>query len=163
MLLAAASVLMAGCVGPLAVSNGSPAASLAEVPEITPRPTPSIALPKTYAKLAKADWTKVLSAPARSLGNGYQVWACITQFDTTTGRESFRAAASYRKEPAWARLAANAAFNGTEKQLAVFANGDVVQMNVVGLGPVSYPTQANGTMTVPTFFVTRIAKKGSCG
>ena len=162
LLIIALVVALAGCAG-ISLPNGVAAPSLADVPEITPRPAPSFKLPKTYAKLAKADWTKVLGAADRTVAKGYQVWACITQFDTATGRESFRAAASYRKEPSWSRLATNAYFNGTEKQLAPISPGDVVQMNVVGLGPFDYPTNASGTTTLPTFYVTRIAKKGSCG
>jgi hypothetical protein len=36
-------------------------------------------------------------------------------------------------------------------------------MNVVGLGSFDYATKANGTTTLPTFYVTKIAKKGTCG
>jgi hypothetical protein len=160
--LLAAVVVVAGCAG-LGGSNGSAAPSLAEVPEITPRPTPSIPIPKSYAKLAKADWAKILGAPAKSVGKGYQVWACITAFDTTTGRDSFRAASSYRKEPSWSRVATNAHFNGTEKQLAGFVAGDVVQVNAVGLGSFPYAAQGGGTTAMPTFYVTKISRKGSCG
>jgi len=160
--LLAVVAVVAGCAGPF--GGGSAAPSLGEVAEVTPRPAPSIPLPKTYAKPAKADWAKALGTPAASLGKGYQVWACITAFDTATGRDSFRAASSYRKEPSWSRIATNAHFNGTEKQLSGFAPGDVVQMNAVALGSVAYPAQGSaGTTTMPTFFVTKIAKKGSCG
>ena len=155
-------VLVAGCAG-IGLPNGGAAPSLAVVPEVTPRPTPAFKLPKTYAKLAKADWAKALDTAEKTVAKGYQVWACITQFDTATGRESFRAAASYRKEPSWSRLATNAYFNGTEKQLASISPGDVVQMNVVGLGSFDYATKANGTTALPTFYVTKIAKKGTCG
>ena len=161
-LLIAIAPVVAGCAG-ISLPNAATAPSLADVPEITPRPAPSFKLPKSYAKLAKADWAKALDGADKTVAKGYQVWACITQFDTATGRESFRAAASYRKEPSWSRLATNAYFNGTEKQLAPISPGDVVQMNVVGLGAFAYPTKANGTTTLPTFYVTKIAKKGSCG
>jgi hypothetical protein len=162
-LLLALVLLVAGCAGIALPNVGGAAPSLADVPEVTPRPTPDFKLPKTYAKLAKADWTRALDAAEKTVAKGYQVWACITQFDTATGRESFRAAASDRREPSWSRLATNAYFNGTETQLATISPGDVVQMNVVGLGPFAYPTKANGSTTLPTFFVTKIAKKGSCG
>lgn len=154
--------IVAGCAG-ITLPNAAAAPSLADVPEITPRPAPSFKLPKTYAKLAKADWTKALDVAESTVAKGYQVWACITKFDTATGRESFRAAASYRREPSWSRLATNAYFNGTEKLLAPISPGDVVQMNVVGLGGFAYPTSASGTTTLPTFYVTKISKKGSCG
>ena len=162
LVLIAIAILVAGCGG-ISLPDLAAAPSLAAVPEVTPRPAPSFKLPKSYAKLAKADWTRALDAAERTVAKGYQVWACITQFDTATGRESFRAAASYRKEPSWSRLATNAYFNGTEKQLASISPGDVVQMNVVGLGAFAYPTTANGSTTLPTFYVAKVSRKGSCG
>lgn len=164
-----AIVVLAGCAGSAGVSApagnpavvDTPAPNSVDTPEPVAEATPNVVNPKSYAKLAKRDWAKVVKAPDKYLGKGYQLWGCVTQFDAATGTDTFRANASYRKEPDW-YVGDNAFFVGTEKMLGDVVTGDIVSMNAVGLGSFSYDTQAGGNTTVPLFRVTKIARKGSC-
>lgn len=148
-------------------STASPTVTPEPTPEATPDPTaeptpaPTIA-PITYAKLTSREWSKVVKAPDNYAGKGYQVWACISQFDAATGTDSFRAQASYAKQEYWYTDGANTLFSGTTDQLADFVQDDVVFMKVLSLGSFSYDTQIGGNTTVPLFEVVSISRKGSC-
>jgi hypothetical protein len=132
-----------------------------ETPAEIPAAAAAVSLPKSYAKLSKRNWAKLVKSPDKYIGKGYQVWGCITQFDAATGPDSFRADASYHKEPYW-YVGENSYFNGSEKLLSDFVADDVVVMNVVGVGSYSYDTQAGGNTTAPLFLVVKITRKGSC-
>jgi hypothetical protein len=127
-----------------------------------PTPAPG-SRPRTYARLAKRAWQKLVKSPDRSTGRGYVVWGCITQFDAATGADSFRAQASHRRERYWYTNGVNAYFVGTEPQLDDVVEDDIVRMDVISLGSFSYDTQIGGSTTVPLFEVVRIRReRGSC-
>jgi hypothetical protein len=133
------------------------------VPTPTPSPTPTPApTPKVYAKLTARSWALLVKDPDKYLGNAYQVWGCISQFDAATGNDSFRAQASYAKQAYWYSDGDNALFTGDADHLADFVADDVVRMNVVSLGSFSYDTQIGGSTTVPLFLVDAISRQGSC-
>lgn len=136
-----------------------------DAPETTPEPDPT-ATPKpakvSYAKLSNRAWAKLVKSPDKYLGKTYQIWACITQFDAATGDDSFRGEASNKKRTYWYSDGDNTMFTGNADQLADFVEDDVVVMNVMSLGSLSYDTQAGGNTTVPLFEVVKITHKGSC-
>ncbi len=163
--------LLAGCSS----SPAEPAVTVA--PEATPAPrssesietptesqavAPDVPEPRSYKTLTKRAWQKLVKAPDTYMGAGYKVWACISQFDAATGADTFRGDASYHKLASWFN-GDNALFTGYEEDLADFVQGDIVSMNVAGLGSFSYDTQIGGNTTVPLFFVYKITRlKGSC-
>ncbi len=124
-------------------------------------PEPEISLPKSHAKVTERNWKKIVKAPDDYTGKGYQLWACITQFDAATGDDSFLGNASFKKLKYWYQ-GENAYFTGEPRALIDVVEDDVVVMNVVGLGSYSYDTQIGGNTTVPAFLVTKITRKGSC-
>ena len=130
--------------------------------EVTPEPA-STPTPASFAKLTEQDWVRLLMAPDSYVGNAYTVWGCITQFDAATGPDLFRAQASYRQETDWYGNGENAIFKGGATQLAGYVVTDVVQMNVVSLGSITYTTpQAVSALKVPAFQVVTIKRMGSC-
>ncbi len=132
-------------------------------PEPTPVPTPDpTERPVSYAKLTPRTWAQLVKAPDNYVGNTYQVWGCISQFDAATGLNLFRAEASYQKEAYWFSDGVNAYFTGDEDQLADFVQDDVIVMGVTSLGSYSYDTQNGGNTTVPLFQVEKITRKGTC-
>ena len=139
------------CVAPV-----TPEASIA--PE--PSEAPVDVAPVSYKKLSSRDWAKLVKAPDNYTGKGYQLWACITQFDAATGADSFRGQASNKKQAYWYTDGDNALFSGDEDQLADFVAGDIVSMNVVSAGSYSYDTQAGGNTTAPLFDVASIKRRG---
>lgn len=131
--------------------------------EAPPEPTAApIVLPSSFAKLSDRDWAKVVKTPDSYIGEGYQLWGCVYQFDAATGLDSFLAQASNAKQEYWFSDGVNAAFTGTESQLADIVEDDVVFMSVMSLGSLSYDTQIGGNTTVPLFEIVKIARKGSC-
>jgi hypothetical protein len=139
-----------------------PAAAPTPTPAPTPAPTAASIYPKSYATLSSRDWARVVKAPDNYKGNGYKLWGCITQFDGATGSEAFLAQASYRKEDYWYSDGENAIFTGDADGLAPFVENDIVAMDVMSLGSISYDTQIGGNTTVPSFLVMKIVTKGSC-
>jgi hypothetical protein len=167
------ALLLAGCTGSGAQPPETPHPTIFNSPtdatvDVTEPPvdfsTPVPHLPGSYASLSSRAWAKLVKSPDSYLGNGYKVWACITQFDAATGLDSFRGQASFRKESLynWYSNASNAFFSGDATQLADFVSDDVVSMSVMSLGSFSYDTQNGGNTTVPLFQVVKIARVGSC-
>jgi len=131
-------------------------------PVATPEPTVASIYPKSYATLSSRDWARLVKAPDNYIGKGYKLWGCITQFDGATGAEAFLAYASFAKQDYWFSDGDNAMFSGSADGLAPFVEDDIVAMDVMSLGSLSYDTQIGGNTTVPSFLVMRIVTKGSC-
>jgi hypothetical protein len=146
----------------------TPSSTPVATPVPTPRPTP-VPTPKptptpapVFAKLSSRTWALLVKDPDKYIGDAYQVWACITQFDAATGSDTFRGQGSYAKQAYWYSNGDNALFSGDEDQLAEFVEDDVVLMNVIVLGSIDYDTQIGGNTTAPAFLVDKITNKGSC-
>jgi hypothetical protein len=166
-------------VGVVASATATPTAAAVATPtatpEITPEPTatatptvePTVpplppTKPKTYPTPNSRQWAQIVKSPDKYFGNGYHIWACITQFDAATGTDTFRGDASYKKQEYWALYGDNSLFTGNQDRLSDFVTNDIVVMNVTSLGSFSYDTQIGGNTTVPLFQVDSIAHKGSC-
>jgi hypothetical protein len=166
------AAVLAGCSGgassnptpQLLATEPAPPAVVEPDPTMEPVVTPAPAvLPKSYAAPNKRDWAKIVKTPDKYSGKGYKVWACIWQFDAATGEGAFMGYSSYKKQTYWATDADNSAFVGDATKLSDFVEGDIVTMNVMGLGSYSYDTQAGGNTTVPMFQVVSIKQqKGTC-
>ena len=144
---------------PVPTPTPTPTPTAKPTPTPTPNPTPK---PIIYTSLSSRDWALLVKSPDKYLGNAYKVWGCITQFDAATGSDTFRAQASYRQESYWFTGGSNAVFSGNETQLADFVQDDIVSMDVLSLGSLSYDTQLGGSTTVPAFMVVNITRNGSC-
>lgn len=157
---AQALAVAAGVLGLLAVvSIARPTDQGASVRPTRERP----ATPRTYATLVDRDWQKLLKDPDAYAGDGYKVWACVTQFDSATGPSTFRAQAANRSLSSWYVDGANAIFRGGEAQLADVVQGDAVIVLASVAGATAYDTTIGGSTTVPTFEVDAINRVGSCG
>lgn len=127
----------------------------------TPRPT-EMPTPSSYGTLDERGWQLLVKAPDEHKGEGYQVWGCITQFDTNTGADEFRAQASHAREVLWYSEGTNAMFRGDKSALSPFVKGDVVLMKVQVLGTTTYVTAEPKLVTAPFFKVIEIAAEGRC-
>jgi hypothetical protein len=156
-----AAAARSATAAPTPTQRSTPAPASNPTPEPTASPERT-APPTVYAKLTARAWAKIVKAPDDYLGNGYQIWGCVTQFDAATGPDSFRAQASYQKQAYWYSDGDNAYFTGAVEDLADIVADDVVLMNVISGGSYSYDTQTGGNTTVPSFVVTKISRKGSC-
>lgn len=135
----------------------------APVPTNGPEPEPTEA-PTAYEQLNKRSWQRILKAPDDYIGDEVRVWACITQFDSSTGSDTFRGDAFYKKLPAddyWTD-GENAIFTSLIADLSDFVEDDVVSMQATVAGSYSYETTMGGEITVPMFWVDTIRRRGSC-
>lgn len=173
---------LAGCASETAPATPTAPAVLAGTPEpsagaspstdSTPQPTPSpvptatsspVPKPITFARITRGAFLKVVVDPERYAGRGYVVWACITQFDATTGTERFRADSSNRRERDWGGNGENSFFAGTASRLADYVAGDVVSMHVAPIGTVAdHAPQGVSVLRLPLFEVETIKRQGSC-
>lgn len=130
----------------------------------TPAPTakPKPTKKPSYKKVSARTWSRIVRSPDDHIGETIQLWACIWQFDSRTGKGTFLASASNAREQYWFTDGEDAQFTGPESRLDPFVQGDIVWMNVAVDGAYSYDTAAGGTNTVPTFTVKNIKRKGSC-
>ena len=143
-------VPVAATADPTPEATAAPSAKPTAKPTAEPTPKPS------YAKLTSRSWKKLVKSPDDYTGKTYQVWACIFQFDAATGEDSFLGQASYKKLEYWWTDGENASFTGDADRLADFVEDDVVVMNVVAGGSLSYDTQAGGNTTVPFFDIVKL-------
>jgi len=126
----------------------------------TPQPTPT-PQPVGYRELTNRQWAQLVKAPDDHAGDRVVVWGCITQFDAATGPDQFRANATNKRLRYWYQ-GDNSYFAGTGSQLAEFVADDVVRMNVTVLGAYTYETTQGGYITVPSFEVDAIERRGGC-
>ncbi|HEX5240452.1 MAG TPA: hypothetical protein VFW20_05595, partial [Candidatus Limnocylindrales bacterium] len=121
---------IAPTVRPTPTVGPTPTPYVGPTVEPTPVPTPTdVPLPPTtYSKLTSRQWAQLVKAPDQYIGNGYQIWACITQFDAATGDDSFRGQGYYAKTDYWYLNGANVLFTGDAAQLAPYVENDIVFM-----------------------------------
>jgi hypothetical protein len=154
-------VTPAPTVAPTLPPTAAPTATPLPTPAPTPPPTPAPTAAPNYQTLSERDWKLLVKAPDDYIGDRYVVWACITQFDSATGTDSFRGQASYRKQEFWYTDGDNSFFSGDSNQLAQYVEGDIVEIMSTMLGSYTYDTTIGGSETVPLFNVDSIQPKGS--
>jgi len=119
---------------------------------------------KVYKALSSRGFKQVAKDPDSYIGRTYIVYGEITQFDSATGVDTFRADLGYKKlRPSYGYVnyPQNAMLNGTESRLAKYVQGDLFTAKVTVLGSYSYDTQSGGNTTVPSFQVDSISRYGS--
>ncbi len=107
---------------------------------------------------------KILKDPDAYAGRYFVVYGEITQFDSATGPDAFRADVANRNTTEYGFFdGENAIFTGTEKRLNDFVNGDVFKATVKVTGSLTYDTQIGGSTTVPEFEIIKITRIGNNG
>jgi hypothetical protein len=132
------------------------------VPEPAPVVTP--VAKKVYRKLSSRAFKQVAKDPDSYIGKTYYVYGEITQFDSATGVDTFRADLGYKKlriSYGFVNYSQNAILTGTESRLKKYVEGDCFTAKVTVLGSYSYDTQIGGNTTVPSFQVDSISRYGS--
>lgn len=157
-------------VGFLSIYSAQAAAAVSKLKNFcvkgsTYKSTPSTKCPSGY-KLANfktptvIQWNALSRNPAGSAKANFQVFACISQFDTVTGVSNFRAYSS-RLETDSYYSGVNSYFKGDKKQLLSYSEDDAIVANVTVIGKYSYQTMGGGT-AVPYFQIRDIKKVGTC-
>lgn len=111
--------------------------------------------PSTYKKLDKRAFAKVVRDPDSYAGKKYVVYAEVTQFDSATGTDTFRADVAHtdiRDYGYWIG-GDNAIVTAGVADVSDVVERDIVKMYVEVVGAFSYDTQIGGSTTVPSFEV----------
>jgi hypothetical protein len=173
-LIAVISILSStggGSTGTIAASSAAPAATAPAAPAATqPVQDPTAEAPAapdpaaTYAALSSREWAQIAKDPASHKGETYIVYGKITQFDSATGTEGFRAdAGGVRQVPdsiGFVSYPTNTIFSGDSAMLTDFVEGDLFTAKVTVVGAYSYDTQIGGSTTAPQLAITSISRIG---
>lgn len=145
------------------VSNPPTAPTTATAAKATTRPSAKPAK-VTYAKLTERQWLRIAKNPDRYAGKGYVVYGQITQFDSATGDDTFRAdVGGVRKYPSYGYVDydTNTILTGDADTLSDFVADDLFRAQVVVVGSYEYETTLGGSMTVPLLLIKSIKNLGS--
>lgn len=119
--------------------------------------------PKTYKAIDKRALAKVVRNPESYVGQKYVIFAQVTQFDSITGGDRFRADVAHKDIRSYGFWTGgeNSMVDAGAADLSEVINGDIVKMHVVVSGVESYETTMGATLTVPVFEVNILKVIGS--
>jgi hypothetical protein len=140
-----------------------PTAEPSEEPTDT-ETTPPAPAKKSYKTLSSRTFKLMVKDPDSYIGKSYVIYGEITQFDSATGTDTFRADTGPKKlriSYGYVNYDQNSMLTGTETKLKKLVEGDCFKAKVTVLGSYSYDTQAGGNTTVPSFQVDSISVYGS--
>ncbi len=112
-----------------------------------------------YKKLTARKFKKLAKNPDSYTGDLFIIYGEVTQFDSATGTEVFRADTGPKKlkpKYGYVDFDQNTMLTGTEDQLKDVVTGDLFKAKVMVVGSYSYDTQIGGSTTVPMFLVSDI-------
>jgi len=124
----------------------------------TPTASPEDLDPSTYQALSAREFALLIKNPDASIGRKIVLYGVVTQFDTATGQNSFRAVTG--TEPG--DFKQNSIFYAHDQSiLSRVVAQDAVTIWCKGNGTETYKTTDNGEETVPRFWVNIIKDAGS--
>ncbi|MFE6835654.1 hypothetical protein ACFVFI_12590 [Streptomyces sp. NPDC057705] len=143
-----------------------PSPTALPTPSPTPTPTPSAAptfKDSDFVELEERDFKKMIRDPDGHITKAYKLYGYITQFDSATGKTTFRAniGASKLSASKWYDYDANAIFLGSTADLADVVEDDMVELQVMCMGSQTYSTTLGGSQTVPYFVIHKVKRYGT--
>jgi hypothetical protein len=118
--------------------------------------------PKSYAAIKPRDFALLVKSPDKHIGKKYVIYGHVTQFDSATGDDTFRADTAATRQSEWYDYDVNTLVSAEDAALLDdVVQDDLVTMYVEVLGSFSYDTQIGGSTTVPHFQVRIIKVTGS--
>lgn len=130
-----------------APTSAAPTSTIPSPTEAAPPPKPK-PKPPSYKTLTERQWKLIAKDPDGYLGKTYVVYGRVTQFDSATGTDSFRADVAHRRMAEDYDYETNTILNGSESDLDNLVEDDIFRANVTVLGSFSYDTQIGGETTV---------------
>jgi nucleoid-associated protein YgaU len=142
---------------PAPVETAPPAA-----PAPDPAPVPKVK--PSYKQLSSRGFQKLVKNPDHYAGKTYTIFGAVTQFDSATGTDTFRADIGPAKKSVdyfgYSDYDQNSFLNGTTRMLKDVVEDDLFRAHVVVVGSYSYETTMGGNITVPEFDVVSISVYG---
>ena len=130
-----------------------------------PSPKPTVKpKPVVYKKLTSREWAKVAKSPGAHTGEAYIVYGVVTQFDSATGDDQFRAdVGGVRQRPSYGfvNYPTNTLMTNFSGDVSDLVEDDLFTAKVIVLGSFSYDTQIGGNTTVPQLQVMSLSVTGN--
>jgi hypothetical protein len=129
-----------------------------EAPTATAKPTKPTTQPPAkptkpaapaYRKITTREWKLIAKDPDAYAGERLVVYGVVTQFDSATGTDGFRADVDSRKHADAYEYDTNTVLTGDSARLAELVKDDMFSARVTVVGSYSYDTQIGGNTTVP--------------
>jgi hypothetical protein len=133
--------------------------TVAPKPAVVPKPKPVV-----YKKISTRQWKLIAKSPDSHVGEHVIIYGKVTQFDSATGADAFRADVDgVKRRPSYGFVdyPTNVVLTGAEAALADLVEDDLFTARVTVTGSLSYDTQIGGSTTVPQLQVASIAVTGS--
>ena len=117
----------------------------------------------TYATLSERDFKLLAKDPDAYAGKAYKIYGYVSQFDSATDTDGFRANTGPKKvdESDWYDFDQNSILTGDAAMLSKIVEDDLFEAKVIVAGAFSYDTQLGGNTTVPSFLIREISVYGS--
>lgn len=137
-----------------APSTSSPAA----VKAATPAATPAKPKPPTFAKVSSRAWSKIARDPEANAGKAIIVYGAITQFDSATGNDMFRANVDGVRHREWYEYDTNTVLTADEALIDDLANEDMFEAKVIVSGEFSYESTFGSELSTPELRIVSIKR-----
>ena len=112
----------------------------------------------------KREWAKVVKNPEAYSGQRYVIYGQVTQFDSATGTDTFRADTAHTNTTDSGYFdGANTILTGDEDDLSDLVQDDVFRASVTVTGSFDYDTQIGGNTTVPHLTLNNLKVIGNNG
>ena len=128
-------------------------------PKTTAAPKPIV-----YKKLTKREWAKIAKSPDSHAGEAYTVYGVVTQFDSATGDDQFRAdvdGVKHAPSYGFVDYPTNTLMTNITGDVSELVQDDLFTAKVIVIGSFSYDTQIGGETTVPQLSIISIKVTGS--
>jgi len=127
----------------------------------TTRPTTTTTLNfDNFSEIGDRDY-ELMTRQSDCLGETYVIYGHVTQFDSATGADGFRANTAGTAQEDWFDYDINTILTGSADLFSNVVNDDIVKMWVQCLGPFEYESTLGATLTVPSFEVMQIEVIGT--
>lgn len=110
------------------------------------------------------DWAKIAKDPDAHVGESIIVFGEVTQFDSATGTDAFRAnidGVVHQLSYGYANYDTNSVLTNDGADLGDLVEGDLFQANAVVAGSVTYQNTMGGSLTAPKLTVSKVKVLGS--
>lgn len=143
-------------------TDGSASSSTTTNTSDTPQPEPPTCT--SYTALDSQTWLEIVKDPGSYKDQCFTVYGEVTQFDSATGTNGFRAnVGGVQLTPSYGfvNYPTNTVLVGDPTMLKDVVNQDLFTASVMVLGSYSYDTQIGGHTTVPQLQVDAITVTGT--
>lgn len=123
-------------------------------PVVKPKPAP---VSDGYKAITPRQWLLIAKDPDSHIGESIVVYGVITQFDSSTGTDNFRANVDGIHHVDDYEYDENTVLSGDESDFADLVQDDEFKAKVTVIGSLSYDTQIGGSTKVPQLTVDSIS------